>query len=178
MCIPAALPLCPPFWFQLSSNDCPPLFNSSHACDHSRFPLHHSSRHTNTTSKRWEHPLTSLSGGSGKKTTLGVWAEVPAEPLACCALQGKSPCLSDSQISIQENGMITMHRGLLKLKDILCGPGIESAIGIQVLPPGWRKFVAVLTQPSPGSFELQGPFSFPQPQFHVLSCLLAPTHKH
>lgn len=152
-----------------------PLFNSSHAY-HSRLPLHHSSRHTDTTSKRWEHPLTSLSGGSGKKTTLGVWAEVPAEPLACCAPQGKSPCLSDSQISIQEKGMITMHRGILKLKDILCGPGIESAISIHVLPPGWRKFVAVLTQPSPGSFELQGPFPFPQPQFHVLSCLPAPTH--
>ena len=71
--------------------------------------------------------------------------------------------------------MITMHRGILKLKDILCGPGIESAISIHVLPPGWRKFVAVLTQPSPGSFELQGPFPFPQPQFHVLSCLPAPT---
>ena len=100
-------------------------------------------------------------GGSGKKTTLGVWAEVPAEPLACCAPQGKSPCLSDSQISIQEKGMITMHRGILKVKDILCGPGIESAISIHVLPPGWRSL-------------LQSLLNLPQ----VPSSSRAPSHSH
>lgn len=56
--------------------------------------------------------------------------------------------------------MIAMHRGLLKLKDILYGPGIESAISIHVLSPGWQKFVAVLTQPSPGSFEPRAPSPF------------------
>lgn len=58
------------------------------------------------------------------------------------------------------------------------GPGIDSALSIHVLTPGWQKFDAILTHSSPGSFKLQGPFPSSLPPSHVLSCLPAPTHKY